>query len=507
MSRGARAKRYNEDRKLNVKKVIAVIIAFLVIIMFVIGTKELVKNKPKTNEKAFPLAYFPIYEQEKWGVMDTKGNIVISPSYEEMIIIPDNTKPVFLCMTDVDYSANTYSTKAINEKNEPIFTDYEKVEALYNNDENNNLWYESNVLKVQKNGKYGLINFDGKDLTECTYDSIEVIPGTKSAYVTTLNGKKGVIDNIGKVIIENKYSEITSLTNKFENGFIVKNEQGKFGVINYDKTEATAIKYDDIKHVYGNSMYVVKEGTIWRIVNAKGENFLDNSFEDVKEIDKDNVVIKRNGKYGVINLKAEEKIPVIYDELSYAFSNYYIAKKDNTYGIITETNETVLDFNYTYITYLSNAGIIQAETNNSESELLDKELNVKASGIIAEINQEKNYIRIRKNDKYIYYNFKLEEKENTEILATNTIFLSKKNGKYGYVNEKGEIVVDHMYEDATEQNKYGYVAVKLNGKWGSIDSKGKVVQLCKYSLENSMLVDFIAEWHLASDVNANYYTK
>ena len=64
-----------------------------------------------------------------------------------------------------------------------------------------------------------------------------------------------------------------------------------------------------------------------------------------------------------------------------------------------------------------------------------------------------------------------------------------------------------MYEDATEQNKYGYVAVKLNGKWGSIDSKGKVVQLCKYSLENSMLVDFIAEWHLASDVNANYYTK
>ena len=85
MSRGARAKRYNEDRKLNIKKVIAVIMAFLVIIMFIIGTKELVKNKPKTNEKAFPLAYFPIYEQEKWGVMDTKGNIVISPSYEEMI--------------------------------------------------------------------------------------------------------------------------------------------------------------------------------------------------------------------------------------------------------------------------------------------------------------------------------------------------------------------------------------------------------------------------------------
>ena len=38
-------------------------------------------------------------------------------------------------------------------KNEQIYSEYEKVEVLYNNDENNNLWYEANVLKVQKDGK------------------------------------------------------------------------------------------------------------------------------------------------------------------------------------------------------------------------------------------------------------------------------------------------------------------------------------------------------------------
>jgi len=507
MSRGTKARRYNDERKLNVKKVVAVIIAFLVIIMFFIGIRELLKEKPMTNEKVFSLAYYPVYQNEKWGVIDSKGNVTIEPTYNEMIIIPDNTKPVFICMENVDYSSGTYSSKVINEKNEQIFGEYEKVEALYNHDKNNNLWYEENVLRVQKNGKYGLINLEGKELLSSTYDNIEVIEGTKSVYVTTLNGKKGIVSNTGNVIIENKYNDITSLTNKYENGFIVKNDEGKFGVVNYDKTIALQEEYDEIKNIYGNSMYVVRQASIWRIVNTDKEAFLDNKFEDVKEINTENIIIKSNGKYGVVNIQGEEKVPTIYDDLSYAFSNYYIAKKQNTYGIITDDNETALDFNYKYIKYLSNAGILQAESTKLESELLDKDLKVKATGIISEINQDKNYIRIRKDGEYLYYNFKLEQKANTEILSTNTLFLSKKDGKYGYVNEKGIVVVDYIYEDATEQNKYGYVSVKKDGKWGSLDSKGKQVQNCTYSLDNSIIVDFIADWHLASDINANYYTK
>lgn len=506
MSR-SRGRRYNGEKKLNMKKVFAVIIAILVIIMFAVTINELLKGDSKTNEKVFSLAYYTIYENEKWGVMDTKGNIIIEPTYEEMIIIPDNTKPVFVCMENIDYENGTYTSKVINEKNETIYQGYDKVEVIYNHDENNNLWYETNILKVQKDGKYGLINLDGKELLSPTQDSIEPIIGTKSVFITTLDGKKGLVDNIGKVIIENKYQEITSLTNQYENGFIVKNEQGKYGAINYDKTVALEEKYDEIKNVYGNGMYVVKEGKALKIVNTEGEAFLENKFEEVKEINLDNITIKANGKYGVINTSGEEKLKAEYDDLSYAFSDYYIAKKENKYGIVNINGEEALAFNYNYITYLSNIGILQAETDSMQSQLLDKDFNVKVTGIITEINQDKNYIRVRENNEYKYYNFKLEQKENTEILATNTIFLSKKDGKYGYVNEKGIVVVDYIYEDATEQNKYGYVAVKKDGKWGSLDSKGKVVAECTNTLENVLVVDFIGEWHLASDINANYYTK
>ena len=69
------------------------------------------------------------------------------------------------------------------------------------------------------------------------------------------------------------------------------------------------------------------------------------------------------------------------------------------------------------------------------------------------------------------------------------------------------MVVDYQYEDATEQNKYGYVAVKKDGKWGCLDAKGNVVVECTNTLDNVLVVDFISKWHLAGDLNANYYTK
>ena len=442
----------------------------------------------------------------KWGVIDTKGNVVINPSYSEMIVIPDNTKPVFLVIDNVNYENGTYTAKAINEKNEAIFTNYDKVEPLYNYDENNSLNYES-VLKVQKDGKYGLIGYDGKEVLACLKDNIEVLVGTKSVYVTTLNGKKGIVNNVGKEIIENKYADISSLTNKYENGFIVKNDAGKLGIVKYNGTTALEEKYDEIKNVYGNGLYVVKENNAWKVINENLEVILDSDFDDVKTIDSDNILISKGNKYGVIGKDKEEVIPVNYDDLEYAFGDYYIAKKENKYGIISIDNKEVVEFKYNNISYIADAGFIRATKENAESDLLDKDFKVKATGIVAQINNEKNYIRLRVNDEYKYLNFKLEEKKNTEILSTNTIFLSKKDGKYGYVNEKGIVVVDYIYEDATEQNKYGYVSVKKDGKWGALDSKGKVIVEPKYKLENSIVVDFISTWHLATDVNANYYTK
>ena len=66
--------------------------------------------------------------------------------------------------------------------------------------------------------------------------------------------------------------------------------------------------------------------------------------------------------------------------------------------------------------------------------------------------------------------------------------MKKENGKYGYVDKKGNVIVDYIYDDGTEQNSYGFVSVKKDGLWGSIDKNGKTVIEPKYNLENKIFL-------------------
>ncbi len=505
MSR-SKGRRYDTEAKLNVKKVIAVIIAILVITMFIIVIRELLKQQDNVKENTFITAYYPIYENGKWGVINTKQNIIIKPTYEEMIIVPNNSKPIFICTINTNYETGTFETKVLNEKGKELYTNYDKVEVLYNNDKQNNLWYETDILKVQKDGKYGLIDLEGKELATTKYDEIKALIGIKNVAITIKDGKEGIINNIGAEIVPNEYEKVSAIGEKYENGFIVKNAEGKYGVISSNGQKVLDTKYDEIKSVYGNNMYVVKEKSALKIVN-KEKTYLENAFEDVKQINLNYITAKKNAKYGIIDITGQIKVDYKYDDLIYAYTDTYIAKKDGKYGVINISGEEKIPFNYSYINYIEAANCISAQKENSQTEIYDKELKLKAEGILSEVNTDKNFIKMRVNENYKYYNFKLEEKENTEILTSNTIFLSKKDGKYGYINEKGTVVVDYIYDDATEQNKYGYAAVKKDGKWGAIDKTGKVIVEPQYTLENNLIVDFIGTYYLAEDINANYYTK
>lgn len=111
------------------KKVFAVIIAFVVIIMFIFVIKGAFSNGDNNTTSTISKRYFSAFKDEKWGVIDSQGNTVIDPVYQEMIVIPDEKTDVFLCTYDVDYNTGTYKTKALNSKNDEILTGYDTIEA------------------------------------------------------------------------------------------------------------------------------------------------------------------------------------------------------------------------------------------------------------------------------------------------------------------------------------------------------------------------------------------
>ncbi len=502
-----RGRRYEGTKpKLNMKKVVAVIIVFIVIIMAITSIKKMFSGS-KTNEKTVANAYYAVYTNGKWGVINSKGEIIIKPEYTETIIIPDNQKDVFLCTYDVNYSKNTYKTKVLNSKGEEIIKDYDEVIALENYDRNNNLSYETDVLLVKKDNKYGLIDFKGTELLKCEYESIEALKGVEKSFLTKKDGKLGLVDNIGSTIIENSYKAISPISEKFENGYIVTNESNKKGVIGRDKSIALEIKYDDIKQIYGSNLYVVKEGKSWEIVNKEGKVYLKDKFSDVISINGEDILVKQNNKYGVLNLNGEQKIAIKYADMKYAFDNNYIYKENGNYGVINIEGKTVLKPEYETLIYREDAGFFEANKKDQvESIFIGTDFTEKITGILSEINTEVGYMQIRTEGEYKYYNFKFEPKTNRELLTANTLFLDKKDGKYGYVNKDGVVVVNYIYDDAKEQNEFGYASVKSDGMWGCINSKGKEVITPAYKLENNYVIEFINKWHRGEDLNLNYYT-
>ena len=503
-----RGRRY-EEPKLNMKKVFAVIIAIIVVIMFIFMIKGLL-TKDKDQGKIISKDYFTCFKDNKWGVIDSNGKNIIDPSYAEMIIIPNSKNDIFLCTYDVDYQTGEYKTKALNSKNEEIFTNYDKIEAISNVDKNNNMWYEENILKVEKDGKFGLINLTGKELTSIDYEEILPIQGIKNALKVKKNGKYGIVNDEGKEILKTQYADIDNIGKDDKSGFIIKSDNGKYGVVDYSENVVIEPIYDGMEKVYGNDYYVAKKANKQILVQKGGTEVKSFDYDEIKGIlsNIDNgIIYTKNNKYGIAKITGESVIAVTYEDLKEAKSGIFIAKKDGKYGIIDISNNTKIEFKYKSISYDEKADIYIAETEDFNNDIIDNTFAIKQSGILINIDDEKGYIELRQGEEYKYYNFKFEEKNVKDIFTSNTLYLSRKNGKYGFIDKNGKVVVDYIYDDATEQNEYGYASIKKDGKWGSIDNKGNIVQEPTYNLDEYLKIDFIGRWHLGKDINMNYYNQ
>ncbi len=501
MSRG---KRYDSEAKLNYKKVFAVIIAIVVLIIAIIAVKKIL-TKAKNTKPLEKINYFAVYSDNKWGVLGSDGKIVIDPMYQEMPIIIDKEKDVFLCTYDIDEENGTYKTKAINSKNEEIYTNYDKIEALDNYNSSENIWYEENVLKVQKNEKWGLIDIDGKEIVEPIYDNISTLKGVENSIVVEKDGKKGLLNDKGSKIIDSEYKEIQSFGDDYKNGYITINQEDKYGVISFTGESILPNQYEKIENIYGEKYFVIKENGKEQLIDSQGNKKVTENFDEIKQIANSGIIYTKQNKYGLMDFDGNIKIEPKYDGLKELNQDIFEAVKEGKAGIIDIDQNEKLPYEYKNVTYNKKAGIYIAENEDYTSKILNQDFEEKITGIISEINTDDGYMKIKQDQDYKYYNFKFEEKTVQEILPNNKLFVQKQDGKYGYIDNKQNKVVENKYDDATEFNSYGYAAVKQDGKWGAINSNGEVVIEPTYNLDENLVIDFIGKWHLGLDLNMNYY--
>ena len=230
--------REKKDNK-KLKRISLIVLIVLVVLAVIIGIITAV-NKSKENytvEKisSSDMNYYRIISNGKSGVIDKNGNVIIKPEYNT-IKIPNPKDPIFVCIYDYNATTGDYKTKVLNDQGQEILTNYEDVNTIEIKEIVSSIPYEKTVLQYQKDGKYGIIDFNGKEITKPEESSLEytnknrikVKPGFNYSAVINF----GVRCSSGEYVIQlnNDTELITENWLEILLGFIQRKDVGAVGV-------------------------------------------------------------------------------------------------------------------------------------------------------------------------------------------------------------------------------------------------------------------------------------
>lgn len=507
------------------KKKIIVVLSIIILIIGIISIIKYNKNKSKFNytiEQISEVNYFLLMQNNKYGVINKNGDIVVDPVYD-VVEIPNASKPVFICKGNYDQNSGEYNIQVFNDKKEPILYQYYTVEAIKLNNVESNGNYEKSVLKYKSDNKYGLIDFSGNKITDAIYDSIEGFNYREGILLVKKSDKYGIINIKGASIIKPKYDEIlcdeyyTTDSKYDKSGYIVgtKTDKGmRYGYIDgIKRKQILKNEYNDIYRITDkiddNNIYLVafKDGKAGVYQNKK--KIINNEYEDILyNANNDLLTLQKTSKQGVSKFDGTTIIPIEYDNIFFAGeyinaqkgdkidiynfdgtkeNSEYISRKsvadkkyeivstsDDKYKIINNENNKVIDDNYQYVQYLfknyfsvtkdNKYGIIDSDGNT----ILDFKYNIvrllENSNVIQVIDDKSNIELLDENLKSI---IKIKD---ANIYTYDNYFKVYSDDSVQYFDKSGKKLES---KDVFPNNKL--FAYKEKNKWGFKDKDGNIV--------------------------------
>ena len=183
----------------------------------------------------------PIYD----SVENFKGSKAIVTLKGKKIQIGNDGKPLVSASSSLK-SATSLTTKKLSPK-EVMTTLKKKYDDVID---------DGGVYTVRKNGKWGFVSKDGKELIAPTFTALgdEFVGG----FIITFNGSKGIgfVSQKGKEIVKSKYSSARD----FHNGFAAVCLNGKWGFVDEKGKEIVKPKYDSVENFKGTEAVVTLKG-------------------------------------------------------------------------------------------------------------------------------------------------------------------------------------------------------------------------------------------------------
>ena len=271
----------------------------------------------------------------KHGYIDTTGNIIIKPQFDDATAFINDRAWVLMggkwglinkegkYILNPTYKEVKYVFKIYNQWGPEFY--YRYVTKLINN----SLYTNDNLRWVLLDGKWGLINKDGKTLIPCVFSEVKDI----SESYTWVKQKEywGLVDSLGNYLIEpNERNPLIYASNatfklfsEFHDGLMKYQSKGMIGYLDTHLKVVIPAKYDKASD-FKNGLACVYQDGYCGIIDLKGNIIIPINYKEIIICDNDLFPAKDdNGIWGYLNLKNEWVIkPQFKNVTPFVVANY-----------------------------------------------------------------------------------------------------------------------------------------------------------------------------------------
>lgn len=392
-----------------------------------------------------------------YGLLDENGKEVLSPKYKDIGWMKDGLMPAF----------------TVDELFVIIGEDGNPVKDV-------RFWdiapfYTEDLLGVAdvKTKKWGFIDRKLKYVIKPQFEQVGYFNGEVT--VAKINSLWGVINKNGEFIIDPVFSEIKG----YGKGTLVASKNGKIKVVKVFTKTASESEYDDFYGMVEEKAVVEKEGSIYL---SSGDKTL---------------------------LLMKKPDGIVYEIYNHAFlgeDRFYLkySENNNVWHIVVfsiSDGKIICDKEgWAEIEKLeNNKETFKVKTSNNEEKWIDKNCAEKESPTV--LQQDKKIESEKSVKKRQYDDIKTSMCEERSVSF-------KLNGKWGYLNEKGEEIIPAIY-DKVEAFYKDRAGVKRDGRSFVIDQEGKIIFEIKQNWGFVSELYFVEPicygWELYSIISEDYW--
>lgn len=416
------------------------------------------------QNESFSTTYKFLYANEKVGLTDDKGNILIPAIHDQLGWSDSQQLPV----NDLIGFKKGELWGLLNLQNEEVLTN--RFTQLY--PEGKSFFVASEKGKYSHRDFLGLINASGKQILPFRYSSInitglKIIVGIKSG----AQYNYGLVDLADKVILPIKYKDIQPLGSL---RFAVKNFMNYYAIFSDEGNQITSFSIDSIgsySHGYAVTYSNHKRGIIdiqgkiisppvykdirwntgleahefnkWEIID-NNKNIQSWQYDLVEPIGDNHFKVIANGRQWIVTIENHEVTSETNSVINEDAIGNYIYKNQQKWGVLRKDSTTILNPIYDSIIHLN-----------------------------------KKYLVLKKDHWSLVDAYGIEKTtQNYEEAVSNAgNYLSvKKRGKWGVIDHAGIEVIHCVYEEL-EPMKFDKMVVKFHGQFGVIDKLGNWIVL------------------------------